>query len=78
MKQQKQTGFRCYICGRTFPDQTRRATPCAYEHFDRAVCVDCCERCYQSEPFPCEQYNRRKRRERRKQDQKGERKGGGV
>lgn len=65
MKQKPATGFRCYICGKVFPDQTERATPCGYERFEQTTCKACCEKCHDLEPFPCPEYNRRKRRERR-------------
>lgn len=65
MKKEQVAGFKCYICGKVFPDQTERATPCDYERFEQAVCKGCCEKCHDQEPFPCFAYNRRKRRERR-------------
>lgn len=63
MKQKPVAGFRCYICGKVFPDQTERATPCGYERFGQATCKNCCERCRALEPIPCPEYKRRKRRE---------------
>ena len=65
MKKKPVAGFRCYICGEVFPDQTERATPCGYERFGQAACKGCCEKCHALEPFPCAEYNRRKRREER-------------
>ncbi|MBQ8238790.1 MAG: hypothetical protein IJZ39_11665 [Oscillospiraceae bacterium] len=65
MKEELVAGFECYICGEVFPDQTERATPCAYERFGLAACKACCEKCHKQEPFPCSAYNRRKHRERR-------------
>lgn len=65
MSVKKAVGFRCYICGKVFDDQTERATPCGYERFGQATCKTCCERCHNMEPFACAEYNRRKKRERR-------------
>ena len=65
MSGQQKTGFRCYICGKVFQDQTQRARPCGYDRFGHATCKDCCERCHDLEPIPCPQYTRRKRREKR-------------
>lgn len=65
MSAKKTQGFRCYICGKLFPDQTERARPCAYDKFDQPTCKDCCEKCHDQEPFPCPQYNTRKRREKK-------------
>lgn len=59
MKQKPVAGFRCYICGEVFPDQTERATPCGYDRFGQATCKACCEKCRDLEPFPCPQYNAR-------------------
>lgn len=63
MKRKNTAGFRCYICGTLFPDQTERARPCAYDRFDQPVCRGCCEKCHDLEPFDCDEYNRRKKRE---------------
>ena len=65
MKQETVAGFRCYICGSVFLDQTQRARPCGYERFGQATCKDCCEKCHAMEPFPCAEYDRRKRREKK-------------
>lgn len=65
MSEAKNAPFRCYICGKVFPDQTQRARPCGYDRFGHATCKDCCERCHKQEPFPCTQYNTRKRREKK-------------
>ena len=65
MKKKPVAGFRCCICGEVFPDQTERATPCGYERFGQATCKGCCEKCHKLEPFPCPQYNTRKRREKK-------------
>jgi hypothetical protein len=47
----------CAICGEII---TSGASPCEY-HARRgeAVCEECCEDCYNSEPFPCKEYDRR-------------------
>ena len=60
-------GFRCYLCGKDFPDKSQQATPCGYARFGRHVCKGCCEGCHDLEPFPCPEYNRRKRREQRRE-----------
>ena len=65
MKKEQVAGFKCYICGEVFPDQTEKATPCDYESFGLSVCKACCEKCHEQEPSPCSAYNRQKRRERR-------------
>lgn len=65
MSGKKTEGFRCYICGKLFEDQTERARPCAYDRFDQPTCKSCCEKCHDQEPFPCPQYNTRKRREKK-------------
>lgn len=65
MNEKPVAGFRCYICGKVFPDQTERATPCGYDRFGHTTCKSCCEECHNLEPFPCPEYDRRKRRERR-------------
>ena len=65
MKKNPVAGFRCYICGEVFPDQTEWARPCGYERFGQATCKACCEKCHDLEPFACPEYNRRKRREKK-------------
>lgn len=70
MKKVQVAGFKCYICGEVFPDQTEKATPCDYERFSLAVCKACCEKCHEQEPSPCSAYNRRKRRERREAEKR--------
>lgn len=67
MKEKTVAGFRCYLCGKDFQNKTQQATPCGYGRFGRAVCKDCCEACNSLEPFPCPDYNRRKRREQRRE-----------
>ena len=63
MNELEQT-FVCYLCGKTKPT-AEQAMPCSYtRHFGQPVCVTCCEGCNAEEPFPCPDYEIRKRSER--------------
>jgi hypothetical protein len=46
----------CELCGK--PDAAVKN--CAYYRGqDKAVCVDCCDKCHRSEPFPCREHDAR-------------------
>ena len=48
----------CAVCGTT----VERVKPCDYyKRRGETVCDDCCERCYESEPFPCLDHDARVR-----------------
>lgn len=65
MSELEQT-FVCYLCGQTKPT-TEQAMPCSYtRHFGQPVCVTCCEGCNTEEPFPCPDYEARKRSEQKR------------
>lgn len=46
---------KCSTCGRDL--ETVR--PCPYNDRFGPSCDDCCEACYESEPFPCPEHDRR-------------------
>lgn len=67
--------FVCFLCKQVKPTK-ELALPCAYtDSFGHRVCRACCEACYKSEPFPCRQYARRIKKERRRAN-KAKQKGG--
>jgi hypothetical protein len=46
----------CAVCGA----KIERVKPCEYyRRRGEATCDDCCEECYQSEPFPCYDHDAR-------------------
>jgi len=52
----------CAVCGKP----VERVHPCGYyRRFNQATCDECCEECFQSEPFPCEDHDARFRADRR-------------
>lgn len=54
LKQMKtQRNDRCYKCGKLIVEEVK----CPYDRLGYRVCKDCCEKCYVSEPFPCEEYD---------------------
>lgn len=46
----------CSVCGR----QVKKTVPCPYQRKGLETCPDCCEKCYESEPFPCREHDQRK------------------
>lgn len=46
----------CSVCGR----QVKKTVACPYQRKGLETCLDCCEKCYESEPFPCRAYEQRK------------------
>ena len=67
--------FVCFLCKQVKPTKELEL-PCAYtDSFGHRVCRACCEACYKSEPFPCRQYARRVKKERRRAN-KAKQKGG--
>lgn len=49
------SGAICSVCGR----EIKRVEPCAYNRRGLYTCPECCEKCYQSEPFPCREHDLR-------------------
>lgn len=50
------TAKRCAVCGR----EIERVRPCwVHKRYDEAICDECCEECYRSEPFPCPDHDTR-------------------
>ena len=47
----------CSVCGR----QVKKTVPCPYQRKGLETCPDCCEKCHKSEPFPCREYDQRKK-----------------
>lgn len=46
----------CAICGKP----VERVRPCEYyRRRGEAVCDECCEECYRTEPFPCPDHDQR-------------------
>ena len=41
--------MKCSVCGREF----ETVYPCPYNRSFGAVCEECCDKCFQSETFPC-------------------------
>ena len=41
--------MKCSVCGKEFDT----VYPCPYNQYYGAVCTECCDKCYQTEPFPC-------------------------
>lgn len=41
--------MKCSVCGREF----ETVYPCPYNQSFGAVCEEYCDKCFQSEPFPC-------------------------
>lgn len=46
----------CSVCGR----QVKKTVPCPYQRRGLETCPACCEKCYESEPFPCREHDQRK------------------
>lgn len=50
----------CAVCGKP----VERVQPCEYfRRRGEAVCDECCEECYRTEPFPCPDHDDREREE---------------
>lgn len=50
----------CAVCGKP----VERVLPCEYfRRRGEAVCDECCEECYRTEPFPCPDHDEREREE---------------
>lgn len=47
---------KCSQCG----TQIERVKPCGYNPRFGPVCDDCCEECFQNDPFPCREHEARK------------------
>lgn len=48
--------MKCAICGKP----VERVRPCEYyRRRGEAVCDECCEECYRTEPFPCPDHDQR-------------------
>lgn len=48
--------MKCAICGKP----VERVKPCPYyRRRGEVTCDDCCEECYQTEPFPCRDHDAR-------------------
>lgn len=48
--------LRCAVCGKIVDNPK----PCPYDRAEgRPTCPQCCEKCFQSEPFPCWEHDRR-------------------
>lgn len=48
----------CSVCGR----QVKKTVVCSYQRKGLETCPDCCEKCHDSEPFPCREYDQRKQK----------------
>ena len=44
--------MKCSICGK----EVQTTNPCPYNKEYGFVCESCCEKCFQTEPFPCWEY----------------------
>lgn len=50
--------MKCAVCGK----EIERVRPCwVRSRRGEAVCDDCCDACYESEPFPCPDHDTRVR-----------------
>lgn len=49
------TSLRCAVCGK----EIHEAKPCAYNERYGPTCDECCQKCYETEPFPCYDHDRR-------------------
>lgn len=50
------SAVKCSICGR----EIVTIMPCAYNRRGLYTCDDCCEACFRSEPFPCQDHENRR------------------
>ena len=57
---------KCSTCGRDL--ETVR--PCPYNDRFGPSCDDCCEACYNSEPFPCPEHDRMRNQQLNKEQEK--------
>lgn len=48
---------KCSTCGK----EIYKIQPCPYNDRFGPSCDDCCEVCYNSEPFPCPEHDRRRK-----------------
>lgn len=46
----------CSVCGR----KVNVTVACPYQRRGLETCPDCCEKCYQTTPFPCREHDQRK------------------
>lgn len=47
--------LRCAVCGKEIVE----AKPCIYNQKYGPTCEECCEKCHDTEPFPCREYDQR-------------------
>lgn len=47
--------LRCAVCGKEIVE----VKPCIYNQKYSPTCEECCEKCHDTEPFPCREYDQR-------------------
>lgn len=47
--------LRCAVCGKEIVE----VKPCIYNQKYGPTCEECCEKCHDTEPFPCREYDQR-------------------
>ena len=47
--------LRCAVCGKEIVE----VKPCIYNQKYGPTCEECCEKCHDTEPFPCLEYDQR-------------------